>query len=62
MVVICPLNDTSATGITGWYDNRLVVQEVPGTTYESTAAYVYERYQGITCLLSTGIMLSLIHI
>ena len=32
LIVICPLIDTGATGITGWYDNRLVVSEVPGTS------------------------------
>ena len=30
MVVICPLKDTGATGIPGWYDNRLVV---PGASH-----------------------------
>ena len=43
LLVTCPLIAPGVTGITGWYDNRLVVPEVPGTTYESTTAYMYDN-------------------
>ena len=35
LVVICPPIAPDATGITGWYDNRLVVPEVPLYKFEN---------------------------
>ena len=42
MVVICALIAPRVTGITAWCSS-LQVQGVPGTIYESTAAYMYEN-------------------
>ena len=48
------------TGITGWYDNKLVVPGVRHSIREHSSTYVWEYrvstgYQSITCLLRTGI-------
>ena len=48
LVVICPLIAPGVTGITGWYDNRLVV---PGTRYQAmytrAQQHIRTRIQGI---------------
>ena len=62
LVVICPLIAPDATGITDWYDNRLVVPEVPLYKFENIGYLQGTRAPPVCYVLVSRMYLSLIHI